>query len=54
MAVWRIALTALAVLVLLAVAPAAQADDQGVFDAWTAENQSLAALEDRLEKNLRS
>ena len=54
MALWRIALTSLAVLALLAVAPAAQADDASVFDAWTAENQSLATLEDRLEKNLRS
>jgi hypothetical protein len=50
----RTALLLLALAALLAAAPAAQADDESVFDAWTRENATLAKLESALAKNLKT
>jgi len=36
----------------MAAAPAAQADDEGVYRAWIAENSTLLKLENALGKNL--
>lgn len=49
----RTALLLVALVALLA-APAAQADDASTFQAWIAENKTLATHEKRLEKNLES
>ena len=50
----RTALLLVAVAALLAAAPAAQADDESVFRAWTHENQTLAKLESALAKDLKT
>lgn len=42
----------LAALIALLAAPAAQADDASTFQAWTAENKTLATHEERLDKAL--
>jgi hypothetical protein len=48
-------LAMVAMLAALAVAaPLAQADDQSVYDAWTAENSTLAKLESALGRNLKA
>lgn len=54
MRVCRIALTLLVAVAALVTAPAALADDESVFNAWTAENVELAQLEKQLGKDLRT
>ena len=41
-----------AMLIALVIAPAAHADDASTYQAWTAENKTLATHEDRLDKAL--
>ena len=50
----RTTLLLVALVALLAAAPAAQADDASVFKEWTRENSTLAKLENTLAKNLKT